>query len=138
MAELGLDADWVADAANARFPWATKRLGLAQSIARRFMQPEIQRGDPGAIEYWPGYGFDLMTALDSHMSDARIQMRCEQQALRDERVESVKVVLQRVDSDNDIRVYVTIQDADGEFDFVLTTADARLKLIALEGQATNG
>jgi hypothetical protein len=136
MAELGLDANWLADAANARFPWATPRLGLAQSVARRYMQPEIRHGDPAAIEFWPGYGFGLVHALGSNMSDARIQMGCEQQALRDERVKSARVELRRIDGE--VYVYVTLEDDEGPFDFVLTVANAKVTLLTLEGQSING
>jgi len=138
MSDFGQDAAWVTDAASARFPWAPKRLGLAQSIARRFSQPEIQSGDPDAIEFWPGYGFALAVAIDSHMSDARIRMYCERQCIRDERVSAAQVHITRDNGVALVRVNITPIDDSGSFDFVLTVADAKVKLLSLEGIAVNG
>jgi hypothetical protein len=128
--DLGLDADWVTDAASRTFPWQrNRRLGLAQSIARRYSTPR------DSVPDWPGYGFDLATAVESNMSDARIAMECESQAQREERIETVMVTVRREGAVGITYVGVEIDDGDGPFPFVLELASARLSLVSLMGEA---
>jgi hypothetical protein len=130
MADLGKDADWTADASGKTFPWATtSRLGLAKSIARRLMTPYA------SVPFWPRYGFDVRTALESNMTDARIQMEAETQAQEDERVDSCEVVVGRIGGE--VYLTVTVDDGDGPFEFVLLVTAAAVSLVEMQG-ATNG
>jgi hypothetical protein len=131
MAELGKDADWTADASGSTFPWSTTpRAGLVKAVARRLMTPY------GSVPFWPRYGFDIRASIGSNMSDARIQMGAEEQVMLEERVEACEVVVNRIGGD--VYLYVTIDDGDGPFEFVLSVTDAAVSLVESLQGAANG
>lgn len=125
---LGVDVDGVSAPKTAGFPWATsRRLSLAQRIARSLMQPA------NSLPYWPGYGYDLKAACGSLMRPADIARGVQQQAERFEGVERAIVTVTR-NTDGSLSVRCDIEDSDGPFDLVMSASEAAVKLVSLWGE----
>lgn len=127
MASLGTDGDWLRGPASSHFPWVTGRRALALALARALEQR------PNVLPYWRGYGIALTDLIESNVPPAQIKMLVERQFERQERVVAAIVTPSLVDGS--LTLTCVVDDGDGPFEFVLSAADAAVKLLSLQGKA---
>lgn len=98
------------------------RLALAQAYARRLNTPR------GALPDWPEYGFDLVGAIGTAMTDDQIKQKLQEQAMLEEEVEDISTSIERTPEGGAI-VSVRLFDGDGPFEFTVNISDLDIKAI---------
>lgn len=126
MAELGQDVGGYLDV-DPQGAMVSGRTMLAQDLARRYSTPR------GRLIDDPNYGYDLTDYIYADMSPAdfaAMQAGAEQEAVKDERVESA-VVLATLRASGDCEVEITVTDSDGDFKLVLSVSAVTVTLLTV-------
>ncbi len=117
--DLGTDFSCVNDI-DADLSVVGGRLALGQSIGRR-LQTSL-----GGLFYDPDYGFDLQRRIGSSVPAGSLKTlagNAENECLKDERVDDVRVDLEFVEETQRMDATVNIDDGEGPFDLVISVSE---------------
>jgi len=98
-------------------------LAFAQSLARRLVQPA------GGLTDDPTYGYDIRLELGSTTPVARIQQKAAAELRKDERVDQVSVVAERIGETIELTIGVEPSNGDPPFAFVFDVSKLTVELI---------
>lgn len=119
----GTDIDWFEDL-NPHGRVVTGVRAVEQAIYHRLITPADSV--PGRL----GYGFDLRALLNedgTSRTPFQIAAAIESQALQEERVASVTVTVTSLPRENQLRVELSGECAEGPFELVLAVSDLTVK-----------
>lgn len=124
MAELGDDFFCVTDL-DFNLTEVSGRRAVAESVARRWLT------FPGTLFYDPTYGFGLELWLNEPSEKLdELGPALENEALKDERVESCRVAVRY--EDGEIHILARLEDGDGPFSLVLDVGQVSVQLLLEE------
>jgi len=119
--DYGQDFTCIEDV-DARLSVTSGPLLVAQAVVRRLETPR------GGLWYSPNYGTDLRQFINGHATVFRVARAIEQEALKDERVESAKAVV-TITNNRRIDATLTLELADGPFRLVVAVDELTVELI---------
>jgi hypothetical protein len=122
LADLGKSILGILDI-DADLSFGEGNLALAHDIARRLVT------EPGGLTDSPGYGYGLQLLLSSTVDAPSVERRIAEQCLQDERVRDVEVSVTQDEAEKTITVGISLQTADGPFEFTLAVSQLSVELL---------
>lgn len=129
--DLGTDINLVTDLAGV-WGLALGPTNLINALLRRLSTPR------GGLFYDPDYGYDLMSQVNSAITESDIETMngsIVDELRKDSRVLSVTVGLVFTFATKTLQVTISIETADGPFDLVLAASAVTVELLSINGIA---
>ncbi len=128
MSDLGSDFNLLADL-DANLSTVSEAECLIQALCRRLQTPR------GGLWYDLEYGSDIRQFVNAQNVQAfAVEQTVENECLKDERVQTVSATVTRAD-DGALTISVSVEAADGPFEFTLLVSALTVELLDSQFQA---